>query len=143
MARQKPMQLETAPSDFCFVQQLRGENPPSLATMKALYDLAFLLFSFRPWELLQEDQLIVVRPPVHGDDCYCSVMGAIGQVFSVHAYVGAKSLALFQRIVSGVEMKAADFVAGRSSVYVEFVPKKELEVPDRQVLSALGLTPGK
>ena len=143
MATQKSTQLETAPSDFCFVQQLRGENPPSLATMKALYDLALLLFAIRPWELLQENQVIVVRPPGRGDDCYCSVMGAIGQVFSVHAYVGAESFALFQRIVSGVEMEPADFVADRSSVYVEFVPKKELEAPDRQVLSALGLTTGK
>jgi len=143
MAKKKSPEFETAPSDFCFVQQLRGENPPSLATMKTLYEQALLLFAFRPWELLHEDQVIVVRPLGHDDDCYCSVMGAIGEVFSVHAYVGAKSFAFFQKIVSGVEMEPADFVAGRSSVYVEFVPKKELEVPDRQVLSALGLTTAK
>jgi hypothetical protein len=125
------------PPEFCFVNELREENPPAFTTMKNLHAMAGELFALRPWDLLEEDQLILVRHPDSSEYCYCSVMGAMGEVFSMHAYVGAEGYRMFRRISDGVESDPAEFLATQNCVYVEFVPRNELDAPDRKLLTAL------
>ena len=133
----------TSPPESCFVNELRGENPPSFATMKNLYAMAGELFALRPWDLLDEDHLILVRDPDSGEFCYCSVMGAMGEVFSMHAYVGAEGYRMFRKISDGVGTDAAEFLATQNCVYVEFVPRNELDAPDRKLLARLDHPSGK
>jgi len=135
-----PKKSPTAPApppEFCFVNELRGENPPAFATIKNLYAMAGELFALRPWDLLDEDQLILVRHPDSGEYCYCSVMGAMGEVFSMHAYIGPEGYRMFRKVSNGVESDAAEFLATQNCVYVEFVPRRELDAPDRKLLAAL------
>jgi hypothetical protein len=54
--------------------------------MERLYRLASDLYGLRPWRVLDENNLIAVRDSVSGELCYCSVMGALGEVLSMHAY---------------------------------------------------------
>jgi hypothetical protein len=129
--------------EFCFVNELRGENPPSFATMMNLYAMAGELFALRPWDLLEEDHLILVRDPDSGEFCYGSVMGAMGEVFSMHAYIGAGGYRMFRKISDGVGTDAAEFLATQNCVYVEFVPRKELDAPERKLLAALDHPSGK
>jgi uncharacterized protein DUF6930 len=143
MPKKQSLATPVHPPDFCFVEQLRGEHPPSFASMKALYEAALPLLALRPWKLLEESQLIVVRQPNNEDYCYCSVMGAVGEFFSVHAYLGAQAHALFRRISNGARIEPADFLASQNSVHVEYVPNNELEAPDHALLSALGVTRGR
>lgn len=133
----------TPPPDFCFVNELRGENPPAFAAMKSLYQQAEQLFLVRPWDLLDEDQLILVRHPDKEDFCYCSVMGAMGEVFSMHAYIGAEGYRMFRKISDEMETDPAEFLATQNCVYVEFVPREELDTPDRKLLAALDHPSGK
>jgi hypothetical protein len=51
----------------------------------------------RPWQILDEDNLIAVRDSVSGELCYCSVMGALGEVHSIHAYIGTRDFGSFAR----------------------------------------------
>src|ERR1035437_3812079 len=126
------------PPQRCFVKELAGETPPSFPAMERLYGLASKLYGLRPWQLLDESQLILVRESASGELCYCSVMGALGEVYSMHAYIGAESLRLFRRMEADEITDPGEFFASQHSVSVEFVPRAELERQDRELLTRLG-----
>ena len=88
----------SVPPQRCFVKELAGETPPSFQAMERLYGLASELYGLLPWRVLDEDNLIVVRDSVSGELCYCSVMGALGEVLSMHAYIGAEGLRQFRKM---------------------------------------------
>src|SRR5437016_10534464 len=91
MAAPKPFaSSETeAPREF-FKKQLAGEVPVSFPTAKRLFEKAAELMAIRPWQFLEDQDLILLKSPLSDETCYCSVMGALGQVFSLHAYVGGE-----------------------------------------------------
>jgi len=130
-------------SDRCFVRELAGETPPSFSAMERLYGLASKLYGLRPWQLLDESQLILVRDSASDETCYCSIMGALGKVYAMHAYIGTQSLRLFRRMEAKEITDAGEFFASQHSVYVEFVPKAELERQDRELLTQLGHSQGR
>lgn len=125
-------------SDAFFTNQLAGETPPSLSTLKKLYALSADLYALRPWELVQETQLILTRDSATGEICYCSTMGSLGEVLAVHAYIGVESYRLFRRVSAGEVSGAGEFYEAQHSVYLEFVPARELDAQDRKLLTALG-----
>jgi hypothetical protein len=131
------------PPEQCFVKELAGETPPSFQAMKRLYGLASDLYGLRPWRVLHEDNLIVVRDSVNGELCYCSVMGALGEVFSMHAYIGAEGLRQFRKMEAEEIADPGEFFVSTHCVYVEFVPRAELQRQDRELLAALGHPQGK
>jgi hypothetical protein len=128
----------SVPPQQCFVKELAGEKPPSFEAMKQLYGLASNLYGLRPWQILDEDNLIAVRDGVSGELCYCSVMGAIGEVHSMHAYIGTEGLRQFRKIEAEESADPGEFLASMHCVYVEFVPRAELQRQDRELLAALG-----
>jgi hypothetical protein len=134
----RPALSTPADPDRCFVKELAGENPPSFLALRSLYDLSSRLFFLRPWNLLDEKRLVLLRSSAGNDLCYCSVMGTLGQVFAMHAYIGPESLRIFRKIEAGEIIGAGDFYASQRSVFVEFVTRGELEKPDRELLAALG-----
>lgn len=125
------------PSDLFFVKELAGETPPSFAALQRLYGLASDLFGLHPWQILDESQLVVVRDSASGELCYCSVMGALGEVYSMHAYIGTEGLCSFRKIEAEEIADPGEFFAAMHSVYVEFVSRAELEPQDRKLLAAL------
>jgi hypothetical protein len=126
-----------------FVKELAGETAPSFSALDRLYELASTLFQLRPWQLLDESNLVLLRDSASGEICYCSVMGALGQVYAMHAYIGAESFRLFRKMEAGEVAGAGEFFATQRSVYVEFVPRKELEKQDRELLAVLGHPQGR
>jgi hypothetical protein len=126
------------PPEQCFVKELAGETPPSFHTMERLYGLASDLFGVRPWSFLNEDNLIVVRDSFSGEICYCSVMGALGIVHSMHAYIGTEGLRQFRKLEAEGITDPGEFFATSRCVYVEFVRRAELQKQDRELLAALG-----
>lgn len=124
--------------DRCFVKELAGENPPSFVALRSLYGLASQLYALHPWGLLHESQLVLVRDSASGELCHCSVMGSLGQVYAMHAYVGSEGLRMFRKIERGEITESGEFYASQRSVYVDFAVKAELHKPDRELLTALG-----
>lgn len=129
--------------DHYFSKELAGENPPSLAALRQLYDLASQLFAQKPWNLLADSQLVLVRNSANNELCYCSVMGALGQVYAMHAYIGPESFRMFRKMQDGEITVAQEFFASQRSVFVESVTRGELEKPDRELLEALGHPKGR
>lgn len=106
--------------------------------MRTLCDLAKDLFARHPWDLLAEDALVLVEERASGEVCYCSVMGALGQVRALHVYIGPEGYRLFKKLHSGETMTVGEFFAAHRSVYVEFVRLGELTPPDRNLLEVMG-----
>ena len=126
------------PPERCFVKELAGEIPPSFPAMERLYRLSSDLYGLRPWRILDEDDLIVVRDSVTGELCYCSVMGALGEVLSMHAYLGTEGLRQFRKMETEEIADPGEFFESTHCVYVDYVTRAELLRQDREVLAALG-----
>lgn len=137
MPRQRANSASGNPDRF-FVKELLGETPPSFSTMDRLYGLAAKLYALRPWHVLDENELVLIRDSATGETCYCSVIGALGEVLAMHAYIGTESYRLFRKILDGEITGAGEFFAAQHSVYVEFVPRADLDGQDRKLLTALG-----
>jgi hypothetical protein len=131
------------PPERCFVKELAGETPPSFKAIERLYGLASDLYGLRPWRVLDEDNLIVVRDSVNGKLCYCSVMGALGEVLSMHAYIGTEGLRQFRKMEAEEIVDPGEFFASTHCIYVEFVRRTELQRQDRELLAALGHPQGR
>jgi hypothetical protein len=142
MPKKRTSSTTIAPEQW-FVKELAGEVPPSFSAMDRLYQLASTLFQLRPWQLLDESNLVMLRDSASGEICYCSVMGALGQVYAMHAYIGTESFRLFRKMEAREVADAGEFFATQRSVYVEFVPRKELEKQDRELLVVLGHPQGR
>ena len=121
-----------------FVKELAGEQPLSFETASQLSRVAMELFAMQPWEFLEEQELILIRDGESGEICYCSIMGALGQVYSFQVYTGAESFRFFRRSVSRKPLSAGDFLASMRGVSAEFVTAKERTPPDRELLDAVG-----
>jgi hypothetical protein len=121
-----------------FEAQLTGEEGLSFATAQRLFNLAEKIYITKPWLILADTELILVKDPQLGGLCYCSVMGELGEVFAVHAYRGMDSYRLFKKIVSGASVHVGEFYATQHSVSLEFVPCGRLTAPDREFAQALG-----
>jgi hypothetical protein len=120
-----------------FEKQLQGEESLSFQTAERLCGLATEFLVLRPWEFLGDQDLVLMEDPQSRQTCYCSIMGALGEVFSLNVYVGPESYRLFRKIVSGKPITAGDFMATQAGVSVEFVRVSELSAPDREVLRSL------
>jgi hypothetical protein len=70
-------------------------------------------------------------------------MGALGEVLSMHAYIGAEGLRQFRKMETEEIADPGEFFATTHCVYVEFVPRSELQRQDRELLVALGHPQGK
>ena len=105
--------------------------------MERLYALSAKVYALRPWEVLEEGELVLTRDSGTGETCYCAVMGALGQVIAVYAYIGVESYRLFRRMLAGEVSGAGEFYEVQRSVSLEFVPARELDAQDRKLLTAL------
>ncbi len=117
-----------------FQKQLAGEPPLRSATAKRLYDLSAALMVLKPWGFVNDGDLIVVETAPSFETCYCSIMGALGEVFSLHAYIGEESFRGLRRILAGRQLSPEEFFATHRGVSVEFVRISELRPPDRELL---------
>jgi hypothetical protein len=121
-----------------FEKQLAGEQPLSFETAGQLYRLSKELLALQPWDILEDQDLILMQDSEAGEICYCSIMGALGEVFSFHVYIGDGSYRFFRRIAAGKPITAGDFYASIRGVSVEFVTVTEQTPPDRELLEAFG-----
>jgi len=132
-----------ASHDLFFTKELAGEEPPSFAAMKRLYGRASDLFGFRPWHILSESELVVTCDSKSGEPWYCSVMGSMGEVYSMQAYRGEEGLRLFRSIAAEDLADPGEVLASMHCLCVEFISRKELKRQDRELLAALGHPQGR
>jgi hypothetical protein len=120
--KRKSTPISLTPPEHWFAKELAGEEPATFSALQELYALAQDWYQLRPWELLDDCDLILVRDRVSGETCYCSVMGALGEVFSLHVYLGEQSYLNFCNLAEEKLTDPAEFMARLRSVSVEYVP---------------------
>jgi len=64
----------------------------------------------------------MIKDPASGEMCYCSVMGALGQVYSLQVYIGSEGYQLFKRIAVGQPITAGEFFASQRGVSSSLCP---------------------
>jgi hypothetical protein len=128
----------TSPPDRFFERELAGEEPPSLSTIRSLYQDACELQARKPWETMLETQLVVVEDPGSNQMCFCSILGSLGEVFCLHVHLGEEGYGGYLKLQSGEMHTAGDFLAVQRSVYLEFERLSRLTAPDRALLRQLG-----
>ena len=128
---------DSTPTTHFFARELPGENPPSFSTLETLYELAYQLYALIPWHILDEGELVLVRNPANGEMCYCSVMGSLGEVLALHAYLGDESYRLFRNLADS-EDNVEEFLESNRRVALEFVSSRDLDAQDKKLLTALG-----
>jgi hypothetical protein len=128
----------TAPPERFFQKQLAGEEAPSFETMQALFQQAAATHMVRPWDQLEEDQLVLFQEPASKHLCFCSVMGALGEADAVQVYIGLPSYFWFKKIQAGEAASMGDFFANQHSVFVHYVRPSEMTPPDRELAKAMG-----
>jgi hypothetical protein len=121
-----------------FEDQLKGEEALTHATAKRLFDLATETCARKPWRIMGDTDLVLVKDPESQEMCYCSVMGALGEVFAVHAFRGMESYRLFRKLASGAPLTTGEFFGTQRSVTMEFLPSGMLPGPDRELARVLG-----
>src|SRR6266404_5073642 len=126
-----------AGQDRFFEAQLKGEIAPCRETMERLLLLANELFRRRPWELLQEDQLVMVKSPDSGEMCFCMLMGSLGEVVAMLVFVGAQGYRGL-RAMQSQSITTGEYRALQRTLSIEFAERRELKPPDRELLKALG-----
>jgi hypothetical protein len=137
-----PAEITKVQSQF-FQKQLAGEEGPSFETAKQLCDIMTEFSLLEPWKVLADGDLVLLQDPQSGDVCYCSVMGALGEVYSLHVYVGPESYRLFRKVAQGEPIMFGDFFASQRALSAESVRFSELTLPDRQLLHDVGHPPRK
>ena len=122
-----------------FQKELTGEHGPLVELAAELCTRSEVFFTRQPWKRLGDSNLILFEDPDSGEMCYCCVMGALGQVYSLHAFIGSEGYQVYRAIVAqdpGIE----DSIYSLSrSVSVELVAPLELTPPDRGLLRSVGV----
>lgn len=113
----------------------------SIDTWRRLYPAAEKLRKLEPWNFLFDDDLFAVREPATGLTYYCSVLGALGEVFALCAYRGGEGYDSWERMHFGDEDDDCygDVFISQNLLMVEFVNRRELEKPDIEIIKNLAL----
>ncbi|HEY6308560.1 MAG TPA: hypothetical protein VI488_19115 [Candidatus Angelobacter sp.] len=117
-----------------FQKQLAEEQALTSATAERLYDLSAALAALKPWGFVGDSNLMLVQTSPPTETCYCSIMGALGEVFSLHIYVGEESFRGLSRVLAGEQPSPGEFFASHRGVSVEFIKASALTPPDRELL---------
>jgi hypothetical protein len=90
-----------------------------------------------PWNDLVEENLVVFEQPSLWQQCYCSVMGSLGEMRMIQAYIGPSSYYWFRKVHEGQPVTMADFYAYQHSIFVQYIPIQEVDGPDRELLQVM------
>jgi hypothetical protein len=121
-----------------FEQQLANEESLAFETARRLYQLSAAVLDLKPWELLDDHELVLFEDPASKEICYCSILGSLGTLSSVHVYVGAESYRMFRRILEEDSITGGELYSALKGVSVEFALPGDLTSPDRKLLEAFG-----
>ncbi|MGH7847847.1 MAG: DUF7309 domain-containing protein [Candidatus Binatia bacterium] len=112
----------------------------SLSVWKNLYEVANTFRDAEPWRWMWDADLFGVQNPQSGEIGYCCVLGQLGEVFGLVVYLGTKGLEQHRKIQSGkIHPGSLDMAYNQHCLTAWFGDRKDLDEPDREVVSALGL----
>lgn len=128
---------KSQPPRLLMNQRPLDDASPSQEQYNRFYALAKRLADDRPWEYLEETQVLAVeRDPDETD--FVSVMGALGSHFAVAVYPSLLTLNEFMRIDECVGYEAQDLFSEVFQTQVVFGSKTRLFPGEREAILASG-----
>lgn len=124
------------PREDFFSKQLGNEPPLTRTTAERLLAASHALAALQPWDLLAEEQMILVEDPAGKETHCCTAIGTLGESFGLIVFLGHEGFSFVRRMQAS-EGDTSQYLAGNRSLSLEFVPRPELEPPDREMLKAL------
>jgi hypothetical protein len=105
-----------------------------------LYILANRISALEPWQFMFEEEIMGVRDPVSGTIGFISVMGHLGEHYSVTVYLGERALAQFRELSAAGPDGTPEMVLEIPQLMLSFEEKEFLEKEDRAVMKENGIS---
>jgi hypothetical protein len=114
-------------------------DEPTLEDWRKLYQAARDFKEVAPWRWMADTDLFGVRDPEGQTVAYCSVLGQMGEVFGLVAYLDTEGLISFCRVAEADEEERFEAYARQNCLAAFFGSRSELTDRDRAVIKELGL----
>lgn len=115
------------------------DSSPTQSDWSKLYAVAMQIKKLAPWEWMSEEQIFGVQDPETEEIGFVSVMGQLGEHYSIAVYQGSKGLyGLDNFQMLGPQAQAEDLLA-IPHLQASFEDRGELTKQDRNVIKELGL----
>lgn len=117
--------------------------PPvvQLSSWKQLYSAAQRVQDLKPWETLDDLDLVVVRDPATGETGHGVFMGSGGTLFGFCVYRGTSGFRVYQGLADGkIDGMSDDYFAILDCLNLEFNSRSELLPEDHRIIRSLGLS---
>jgi hypothetical protein len=116
-----------------------AENAPTLEEWRRLYDAAIRVKGIAPWEWMTETDVFGVRNPEADELGFVSVMGMLGEHYSVAVYLGPKGLYDFWDFEDAGPDAPAEHLVEIPHLQASFEDRNQLHDKDRQIIKKLSL----
>ena len=126
-------------------ERLQGMKPivpaVSTAVWKELYNAAQKFSLLKPWDVLDDSDMICVRDPMTGDTGFGIVMGSGGEVFGFCLYRGAEGFDIYRRTIQGeLDRESDDLFEMQNSLNFELGARTQMMPEDFAVMKRLNLS---
>jgi hypothetical protein len=117
----------------------RKTNTPSISQWKQLYELMGKVRELAPWEFMYEHEVFAVQFPETGRLGLVSVMGTLGEHFSIAVYLDKKGIEGFERIQKLGDKFTTEELLQIPQLQASFEDREMITPEDREILKQLGL----
>lgn len=94
----------------------------------------------KPWQWLDNDDLVVVEHPSGEYKGYCAALGAAGMEYGLAVYIGDEGLAGYLSLMTGeVDPESPDGIESMRSLSALLSDREDLDSRDRAIIRDLGL----
>lgn len=114
-------------------------NSPAMDDWKKLYDLMSQVEKLAPWEWMHEDDIFGFQMPGTDELGFVSVMGALGEHYSIAIYQGARGLDGFWHMQELGDKMTPETVLQVPQLQASFEDRVETTADDREIIKKLGL----
>ncbi|HRJ41988.1 MAG: hypothetical protein KJZ86_13175 [Caldilineaceae bacterium] len=116
------------------------ETEPTVEAWNRLYTLMAQVKEMAPWQWMYESEVFAVQDPESQELYFVSVMGSLGEHFSIAVYLGVRA---YYRLLSFAE-RVGDGASGEELMEIahlqaSFEDREQLTSQDRNTIKQLGL----
>lgn len=111
---------------------------PTIQEWRNLYHAAMKFKEIESWNWMLDSYMFGVQNPANGEIGYCCILGNLGEVFALVAYLGTEGLEGYLKMQSG-EIPPGDTLYVHKCLMASFEDRKYLDKPDLEVIKRLGL----
>jgi hypothetical protein len=118
---------------------------PTLHEWKELHKAAESFKGLETWNWMADSDIFGVENPEDGEIGYCSIMGALGEVFALSVYTGTDGLEGLLKVqsmeISDIDMPAnRDLIFSQKCLMASFEDKEFLSPEDFKIINKLNLS---